>query len=69
MGATPTRVFFPTSFLMIIGGFVGMLRGGGGGTDEGLAGALETFFPSPSKMSRSDPLLSLEGISAAMVDS
>jgi hypothetical protein len=66
----PTSVRFATSLLMIIGGFVGMLRGGGGGTEDWRCGALFDFFPSPSKMSRSDaPLaLSLEGMSAAMVD-
>ncbi len=69
-GAMPTSVRFAASFLMIIGGFVGMLRGGGGGTEEARDGAaLFAFLPSPSKMSRSDvplALLSLEGVSAAM---
>jgi hypothetical protein len=69
-GAIPTSVRFATSLLMIIGGLVGMLRGGGGGMEDGRAGALAVFFPSPSKMSRSDApfALSPEGMSAAMVD-
>ena len=70
-GAIPTSVRFAASLLMIIGGFVGMLRGGGGGAEGARDGAaLFAFFPSPSKISRSDvplALLSLEGVSAAMV--
>jgi hypothetical protein len=54
---------------MTIGGFATARDGGGGGAEGARDGALEFFFPSPSKISRSDPLLSLEGMSAAMVDS